>query len=122
MLIEKKCLVCPLGCDLKIIKDNNNNDYTIKGNKCNRGKDFAIKEVTEPSRIITSRVLLKNGPMSRLPVKSNGIIRESLIEKCMEIIKETGVVAPVEKDQIIIPNILNSGVDIVAARRVNSLS
>ena len=121
MIIEKKCLVCPIECNLKIIKNEDINNYTIEGNKCNRGKDFAIKELTEPSRIITSRVLLKNGPMSRLPVKSKGIIPEALIEECMEIIKTTEVIAPVYKDQVIIPNILGTGIDIVAARRVNKL-
>ena len=75
----------------------------------------------EPSRILTSRVLLENGPMSRLPVKTTGIIPEDLVDQCMEIIKVTKVSAPVKKGQVIIKDILGTGVDVVAARRVNKL-
>jgi len=120
-IINKKCKVCPIGCELKIIQDGHVLSYSIEGNKCNRGKEYGLKEVLEPSRVITSRVLLKNGPMGRLPVKSNDIIPEYLVEDCMDIIKITEVEAPVEKGQIIIENILNTGVDIIAARKVNSL-
>lgn len=120
-IIIKKCKVCPIGCELKIIQDTNNSSYSVEGNRCNRGKEYGINEVTMPSRILTSRVLLKNGPMSRLPVKTNGIIPESLVDECMEIIKVTEISAPVEKGSIIIKNILDTGIDVVAARKVNSL-
>lgn len=117
--IEKKCKVCPIGCDLKIIKDElRTNNYVVEGNRCNRGKEFGIKEMLEPSRVLTSRVLLKNGPMGRLPVKTNGVIPEELVDECMEIIKSTEVSSPVERGQIIIENILNTGVNVIAARRV----
>lgn len=117
--IEKICKVCPIGCELKIkIDPENPSNYLVEGNRCNRGKEFGLKEVLEPSRVLTSRVLLKNGPMGRLPVKTNGVIPENLVDECMEIIKITEVSAPVKKGQIIIENILNTGVDVVAARRV----
>ena len=118
-IIEKKCKVCPVGCNLKIIKDETlSSKYSVEGNRCNRGKEYGINEVLEPSRVLTSRVLLSNGPMGRLPVKTNGVIPENLVDECMEIIKVTEVSAPVEKGDIIIENILGTGVDVVAARRV----
>ncbi|NLK44348.1 MAG: DUF1667 domain-containing protein [Tissierellia bacterium] len=122
MIVEKKCKVCPVGCNLVIKKDSSNpSNYTVEGNRCNRGLEFGIKEMKEPSRILTSRVLLENGPMSRLPVKTTGIIPEELVDQCMEIIKVTKVSAPVKKDQVIIKDILGTGVDVVAARKVNRL-
>ncbi|SHE74897.1 CxxC motif-containing protein [Tissierella praeacuta DSM 18095] len=121
-IIEKKCKVCPVGCNLKIIKNEATNyHYSVEGNKCNRGKEYGIKEILEPSRVLTSRVLLKNGPMSRLPVKTDGVIPETLVEECMDIIKITEVSAPIEKGHIIIENILGTGVNVIAARKVNSL-
>ncbi len=59
--------------------------------------------------------------MSRLPVKTNDIIPHELVDQCMEIIKETRISAPVNKGDIVIRNILELGVDVVAARKVNSL-
>ncbi|WP_353092811.1 DUF1667 domain-containing protein [Tissierella praeacuta] len=121
-IIEKKCRVCAVGCNLKIIKDDSlTQQYSVEGNRCNRGKEYGIKEILEPSRIITSRVLLKSGPMSRLPVKTNGVIPENLVDECMEIIKITEVSAPIEKGDIIIKNILDTGIDVIAARKVNRL-
>lgn len=120
--INMKCKVCPMACDLKITKNKiNPSTIEVEGNRCNRGKEYALKEVLEPSRVLTSRVLLENGPMSRLPVKTNGIIPSDLVDKSMDIIKETKVSAPVKKGEIIIKNILNTGIDVIAARKVNSL-
>ncbi len=118
--ISMQCKVCPMACDL-IINKIDPSTYSVEGNKCNRGKEYGLKEILEPSRILTSRVLLKNGPMSRLPVKTNGVIPSDLVDKSMEIIKESKVAAPVAKGDIIIKNILNTGVDVVAARKVNKL-
>lgn len=122
MIVKKKCEVCPVGCNLVIKEDNQApSNYVVEGNRCNRGKEFGIKEVKEPSRVLTSRVLLENGPMSRLPVKTTGIIPKELVDECMEIIRSTKVSAPVKRGQIIIKDILGTGVDVVAARKVNKL-
>lgn len=117
-----QCKVCPISCDLIVSKDKTNpSTYIVEGNKCNRGKEYGIKEMQEPSRVLTSRVLLENGPMSRLPVKTNGVIPSHLTGECMDIIKETKVSAPIIKGDIIIKNILNTGIDVIAARKVNTL-
>ncbi|NLY86191.1 MAG: DUF1667 domain-containing protein [Tissierellia bacterium] len=122
MIVKKKCKVCPVGCNLVIKEDNQApSNYVVEGYRCNRGKEFGIKEVKEPSRVLTSRVLLENGPMSRLPVKTTGIIPKELVDECMEIIRSTKVSAPVKRGQIIIKDILGTGVDVVAARKVNKL-
>lgn len=120
--MEKKCKVCPVGCDLKITENNlSEKGYIVEGNKCNRGSEYAIKEILEPSRILTSRVILKNGPMGRVPVKTNGVIPSTLADEAMKIIRNTVAFAPLKKGDIIIENILDTGVDVVAARKVNKL-
>lgn len=114
--VEIQCKVCNVNCNLNIYKENN--DYIVKGNRCPRGLEFGIKEVMEPSRVLTGRVLLKNGSMSRLPVKTSDIIPSDLVNKVMEIIKSTEVSAPVNKGDVIIKNILNTGIDVIAQRKV----
>ena len=118
-IIEKQCKVCPVGCNLKIYLINKG--HIVEGNRCPRGKDFAIKEIESPSRIIISKVKLHNGQMGHLPVKSNAIIGSNLVDAVMEIIKNTEATAPIVKDQIIIENILNTGINIIASRKVNGL-
>ena len=114
--IDKICKVCPVGCELTI-KTTGTDQYTVSGNRCNRGLDFGIKEMTSPSRILTGRVLLEGGNMKRLPVKTTGIVPEDKINECLNIFNKTTAYSPVKKDQIIIKNILGLGVDVVAARK-----
>lgn len=117
--IIKKCKMCPIGCEL-IISENKSHPsgYSVEGNSCNRGIDFGIKEVTEPSRILTGRVLLKNGSIKWLPVKTKGVVPKDKVNRCMEIINSTEATAPINKGDVVIENILGLGIDVVAARRV----
>lgn len=120
--MKKKCKVCPVSCDLEIIEDKSSKDkYMVKGNKCGRGSEYAIKEILEPSRAITSRVLLENGPMGRVAVKTDGIIPSQFVDEAMELIKNTTAYTPLKKGDIIIENILDTGVNLIAARKVNKL-
>ena len=117
-IIKKKCKVCPIGCELTIIKNQSvPSGYTVSGNSCNRGRDFGIQEIIEPSRVLTGRVLLKGGHMSRLPVKTTGVVPKDKIEECLKIFNSTEVFAPIKKGDIVIENILELGVDVVAARK-----
>lgn len=117
-MYKTKCKACPIGCELTIVKDETDpSKYIVTGNKCNSGREFGLKEVTEPSRIINGRVLLKNGVINRLPVKTTGIVPHDKIDECMKIINSTEVTAPIKKGDIVIENILDLGVDVVAARK-----
>ena len=116
--IIKKCKACPIGCQLIISKNEFvPSGYTVEGNSCSRGLEFGIKGVTEPSRILTGRVILKNGSIGRLPVKTTGVIPKDKIDEIMEIFNSTEVSAPVKRGDIIIKNVLGLGVDIIAARK-----
>ncbi len=120
--VIKKCKICPIGCQLIITEDPTDpTGFSVEGNSCNRGRDFAIDEMTKPSRVVTGRVLLRNGPMGRLPVKTTGVIPKNKVEECLNIINSTEVSAPVNKGDVIIKNILGLGVDVVAQRKVKRI-
>ncbi len=114
--IKKTCKVCPVNCELTIEKDIDDS-YIVTGNNCGRGVDYGIKAMTTPSRILTGRVLLKNGNMGRLPVKTTGVVPEDRIEECLAIFNSTTVTAPIKMGTIIIENILDLNVDVIAARK-----
>lgn len=117
-MYKVKCKACPIGWELIITKnESSSTGYTVEGNNCNSGREFGIKEVTEPSRILTGRVILKDGVLNRLPVKTTGIVPRDKIDECMKIINSTEVTAPIKKGDIIIKNILGLGIDVVAARK-----
>lgn len=118
-----KCKVCPIGCELVISKNHSSpHGYTLEGNSCNRGFEFDIKEMIEPSRILTGRVMLKNGNMKRLPVKTTGIVPKDKVDEIMFILNNTEVSAPIKRGDVIIKNILRLGIEVIAARKVKSNS
>jgi len=77
---------------------------------------YAIKEVTNPTRTLTSTVKVKNSKFERLPVRTSGEVPKSKIFSCMEIINRTVIEAPVRVGQVLVKDIFGTGVDIIASR------
>ena len=49
------CIGCPMGCPLTV-KMEHGEVVSVTGNTCKRGDIYARKEVTNPTRIVTSTV------------------------------------------------------------------
>ncbi|NBI06987.1 DUF1667 domain-containing protein [Senegalia massiliensis] len=114
---EKVCIVCPIGCRLTITEDPKSDDgYKVEGNNCPRGEKYGIKEVTNPTRVLTTTVKIVGAHLSRIPVISNdGIPKDKLFE-AMEIINNLEIIAPIKSGDVVVKNILDTRVDIVASR------
>ncbi|QXM07055.1 DUF1667 domain-containing protein [Crassaminicella indica] len=108
------CIVCPMGCHIEVEK--NKDEYIVTGNKCPRGKAYGVKELTNPTRVVTTTVKIKGGLLNRLPVKTKEAIPKDKIFECMKFIDSIEVEAPVSVGDIIAKDILGTGVDLVASR------
>ena len=88
---EKKliCINCPLGCRLTVAMDGET-ILGVSGNTCMRGDSYARRELTNPTRIVTSTL------------------------------KDVTAKAPVRIGDVIVENILGTGVDIVATKNVEA--
>ncbi|HOJ93936.1 MAG TPA: DUF1667 domain-containing protein [Fervidobacterium nodosum] len=117
---EMVCVMCPLGCRLTVTIEDNG-EIIVSGNKCPRGIEYGKQEVTEPLRILTSSVLVNNGELPLVSVKTNKPVPRRLIGEIMEILKRTVVEAPVKSGDIILENVLGTGADIVATRNVERI-
>lgn len=113
--VELICIVCPIGCHLEV-SIMENGEYNVTGNTCIRGVHYAKKELTNPTRVVTSTVSISNGTLGRLPVKTNGDIPKKVIFDAMTIINDVRIQAPIKCGDIIVKDILNTGIDIVASR------
>ncbi len=107
------CVACPLGC-LITVETEGDEIISVTGNTCKRGDAYARTELTNPTRSITSTVKVCGGKLPVVPVKSNKPVPKGLIFECMKEINSVCVKAPVEIGQVVIENILGTGVDIVA--------
>lgn len=113
------CISCPIGCQLVVTEENG--QYTVEGNNCKNGEKYGIEEMSNPKRVIPSTVKIINGFIPRLPVKTQEPIPKELIFDIMKEINKTEVTAPVKQGDIIISNVLGTGVDVVATRSIDKI-
>ena len=66
---ELTCIGCPLGCPVTVSMEGGQ-VLKVDGNTCRRGDDYARKEVTNPTRIVTSTVTVEGGKDVTVPVKT----------------------------------------------------
>lgn len=111
------CINCPVGCSLKVEMDREN-VICVSGNTCRRGEIYARKEVTNPTRIVTSTVKVVNGTSGTVSVKTKEDIPKEKIFVCVQALKGIEVQAPVHIGDVILENVAGTGVDIVATRNV----
>ncbi len=107
------CVRCPNGC--LITADDNMN---ISGNKCKRGEEYIINELTKPRRSISSTVSNSDPDHPRLPCKTKGDIpKDKIFDVMKEIIhlRHNGKAQP---GDLLIENTADTGVDIVATGEV----
>ncbi|CUP98450.1 molybdopterin oxidoreductase [Clostridium baratii] len=114
MVKELICISCPMGCHLKVDVDNK----TVTGNTCKRGEIYGLNEVTNPVRVVTSTVKVNGGELPVVPVKTAGAIPKKLNFECMKVINETTVNAPVKMGEVLIKDVLGTGIDVVASRDI----
>ncbi|QOV18408.1 DUF1667 domain-containing protein [Blautia liquoris] len=120
--MEKKdliCIVCPKGCHLKITEDQDG--FHVTGNGCKRGPVYAKKELTNPTRVLTTTVKIKHAVHDRLPVVTDGEIPKGSLMKAMQVINHLEVEAPVAGDQVILKDILGFGVNVIASKGMNKI-
>lgn len=110
---ELICIVCPNGCHLKVDTDNG---YAVTGNKCDRGIDYGKAELLNPVRMVTSTVVLEGSNSRRLPVKTTAPVPKGLIFDVMKKIDELKVCAPIKTGDVLLENVLDTGVNIVACK------
>lgn len=119
MMIKKEliCINCPIGCHIEVLMDGNI-VKSIKGFQCKRGEIYAETECTNPVRMVTSTAAVVNGRLAVAPVKTDKPIPKHLMKACIEEINKCTMKAPVAIGDIVLKNVLNTGVNIVATGNV----
>lgn len=114
---ELTCIGCPMGCPVKV-EINQGEVVSVTGNTCKRGEVYARKEVTNPTRIVTSTVIVEGGSIAAVSVKTKEDVPKEKIFEVMESLKGIMVQAPVYIGDVIVSNVADTGIDIVATKNV----
>ena len=111
------CIMCPMGCEMTVTLENGK-FVSVTGNSCPRGARYAETEVTDPRRMLTTTVRIKGGLLPLLPVVSKEPLPKGKVAECVTFLRDIVVQAPVKAGDVIVPDILGSGVDIIASRNM----
>ncbi len=109
------CIGCPMGCPLTVTMDQGK-FVSVTGNTCKRGAIYAEKEVTAPTRIVTSSVKVTGSELNAVSVKTQNDIPKEKIFDILKALKEVCVQSPVHIGDIIVENVCNTDVNIVATK------
>ena len=107
------CIGCPLGCMLTVDIENNE-VVNVEGNTCPKGKTYAENEVTNPMRMVTSTVRVTGGDRPMVACKTATEIPKGKIFEVARALKEIDAPAPVKIGDVLVENVADTGVAIVA--------
>lgn len=114
---ELTCIGCPLGCSITVTMEDAE-ILDVTGNTCKRGDAYARKEVTHPTRIVTSTVRVSGGTIPMVSCKTKEDIPKEKIFAIINALRGITVPAPVSIGDILVQDVAGTGVDIVATKNV----
>ncbi len=108
------CITCPKGCHLTV------DEITLEviGNNCPRGAVYGKNELVSPVRTLTSTVKVVGGDISRCPVRSQSPLPKGKIFDAMKELRKVTLTSPVKIGDVVIENVCDTGVNIIATRNV----
>ena len=119
---ELVCTICPVSCHLVILEDKTEESgYKVETATCKRGIQCGIKELTNPTRLISSTVKFSgNDFIKRLPVRTDIEIPKEKIRECMDVINYIEVHSDVKMGDVLAENICQTDANIIASRTVTT--
>jgi CxxC motif-containing protein len=115
-MIEEKiiCIGCPLGCETTLKIDDQGEGVKISGYKCKEGRNYVLEEHRNPVRVLTATVLTQNSIRPLFPVRTNRPLLKTQLKEAAKAIVGVKVKPPIRVGQIILSNLMNTGVDVIA--------
>ena len=93
-----------MGCPLVVTMDGGD-VVSVTGNTCKRGEIYGRKEVTNPTRIVTSTVRVSGGSIDMVSVKTKEDIPKGKIFDCVKALKTVEVSASVHIGDVIMKDV-----------------
>lgn len=122
--LQFNCTTCPSECLLTVEVERSADGavaavHSVTGNSCPRGDTFAHQELTCPMRVLTTTVAVSGGDEALLPVRTSEAIPLELHAQAMALIRGLVVNVPIRMDDVVLPNLLDTGTDLIASMDIN---
>ena len=108
------CVACAKGCRLQVSRQAG--EILVSQAGCKRGQQYAVSEITDPRRMLATTVRMQGGSHALLPVYTAAPFPKGLLFDLLQLLGKLQVSAPVKMNQVILPDALGSGIDVLASR------
>ena len=124
MIKNLTCIECPQGCALSVDIENCR-VVKVEGAKCPRGEQYAVSEIENPQRVLTSTVVVGNGlkpfpTLKMIPVRTDKPIPKEKLREVMAEIRKIIINKPVKMGEVIVSNLLGLNVNLIATRELGT--
>ncbi|NMC52765.1 MAG: DUF1667 domain-containing protein [Chloroflexi bacterium] len=109
------CIACPKGCSLDVSMSGET-IVKVEGASCKQGYEYAEREIHDPRRMVASTVKVKGAVHPLVPVYTQSAIPKRQIHELLAELRNVEVQAPVEMGQVVLENVLGTGIPVVASR------
>lgn len=122
--LQFNCTTCPSECLLTVEVERDADGAvvvvrSVTGNSCPRGDKFAHQELTCPMRVLTTTVAVTGGDEALLPVRTAEAIPLKLHVQAMNLIRGLVANAPIRMSDVVLPNLLDTGTDLIASMDID---
>ena len=117
MIDRMTCLLCPAGCELEVRDEDGR--IEVSGQECDKGAGFAESEVRNPMRNLATSVPIRGSRSRMVSVRLSGPVPRDRVFPILEAIAGLRPEAPVRRGQVLLADVLGTGVDVIATRTVN---
>ena len=112
------CIRCPKGCQVTVTLEGGQ-VTAVTGNGCPRGDAYARKEVTDPTRVVTTVVPVSGSAVARMvSVKTAGDVPKAKVLDVVRALSGVSMAAPVHIGDVVLADVCGTGVDVVSTKDV----
>jgi CxxC motif-containing protein len=108
------CITCPKGCTLEVTREGKTVIKVSPG--CKRGHEYVQRELVDPRRMVATTVHIPDGLHPLLPVATAAPFPKPKILELMKVLRGMELHPPIHAGQVVLPNALDTGIDIIASR------
>ncbi|MDO5100219.1 MAG: DUF1667 domain-containing protein [Eubacteriales bacterium] len=115
---ELVCICCPLGCRLQVEQPIDDVQSAaalqVTGNRCPRGKAYAISELTDPRRTVTTTIKVSGGSRPCVSVKTVDPVPKDRLREVVRSLATIEAKAPIAIGDVLAENVADTGIAVVA--------
>jgi len=114
MIRNITCIICPRGCAMTA--EITEAGVAVTGHTCDRGREYAIAECTNPVRTVTATVRVANRPDTMVSVKTAAPVPKGKMADVMAMLRRITVQAPVSIGDVILQDVC--GTQIISTKHI----